>query len=124
MKKILNPIGCLAIAGTLFFAACKNNTSQTSEQTTDSTTAGTATDTMANNTAANNNDNKDADFVKDVIKANAMELKMLAAGKMKGTDATLKSDAKKMETDHKKLATTMMDYASKNNITVDTSDRP
>lgn len=122
MKKVFKPISYAALAGVIFFAACNNNTSETSETSTDTTITPSGDTAVTTTTTTVETTNKDADFVKEVVNANAEELHMLAEGKMKGTNAELKSDAKKMEADHKKLATTMMDYASKNAIMLDTAN--
>ena len=118
MKKIFS---YTAIAGIALFAACNNNTSETTETSTDTTITPSGDTAVTTTTTTVETTNKDADFVADVIKANAMELKMLAAGKTMGTDKQLRDNAKKMESDHKKLATTMMNYASDNGIAIDTS---
>jgi putative membrane protein len=131
-------IASLLFAGTIFFVACNNNGSSTSSN--DSTTAGGDSTTMNNNmsgsdtmnrnnnmsaNANNNTSNKDENFVQDVIQSNAKEIAWLNAGIAKGTDKQLKSDAKMMLADHKKMDGELRAYATKKNISmpnIDTSD--
>jgi putative membrane protein len=118
MKK-LAIIGNLIFAGALMMASCDSATSEKVEEKVDTMASniGAAVDSLGNNDA-----DDDADFVQDVTRSNAMELHMLAQGRTMGTNAELKSAAKKMETDHKKLASEMREYAAKKNIALDTAD--
>lgn len=118
MKK-LAIIGNLIFAGALMMASCDSATSEKVEEKVDTMASniGAAVDSLGNNDA-----DDDADFVQDVTKSNAMELHMLAQGRTMGTNAELKSAAKKMEADHKKLASEMKEYAAKKNIALDTAD--
>jgi len=119
--------GC---AVTLSVYSCGNGSSSTS--TSDSTSMTSKIDTVMQN-AKNAVDtgikdvkqafqgNVDSNFVCDVYAANWGEINMLQNGIDKGTDATLKKDAKHMIADHKKLSEWLKDYASKNNYVLPTS---
>ncbi|WP_276132015.1 DUF4142 domain-containing protein [Polluticoccus soli] len=125
MKKILLA-SSLAMAGALFLASCDSSTSEKIEEKADTigSKIDAAVDNMGNRLDSMNKHDAedDADFVKDAMKSNTMELHMLADGKSKGTDAELKSAAKKMEADHKKLGADLKAYAAKKNIAADTAD--
>jgi putative membrane protein len=118
MKKLII-IGNIILAGTFFLASCDSTTSEKIEGRAD--TIGSKIEASVDSMGYNDADD-DADFVREAVKSNNMELHMLADGKTKGTDAELKSAAKKMEADHKKLANEMKAYASKKNIELDTAD--
>lgn len=62
---------------------------------------------------------QDADFTKDVIKADAEEMHLLDLAIAKGTSKAVRDLAKTMKPDHEKLEATFNAYASKNGITVD-----
>jgi putative membrane protein len=68
-------------------------------------------------------ENQDANFVQDAIKANNKELYLLKLGVDKGTSKELKSHAKMMWDDHQKLGEQLNAYAAAHNITVST-DQP
>ena len=57
--------------------------------------------------------NPDSDFVVKASLDNAMEIRLLQAGIEKGTDKLLKTDAKSLITDHKKLGASVKAYAAK-----------
>jgi len=117
MKQIIKPINYLLIAGICILAACKNNT--TSEKIKSAVDTMSAKVQNAVDTAkARYDQSKDADFVKDVSKANASELHLLALGIQKG-GKDVKASAHHMQADHKKLGEEMSAYAAKNNIKVD-----
>jgi predicted outer membrane protein len=69
----------------------------------------------------------------DVLEMNAREIAWLNTGINKGMDSELKSNAKKMLSDHEALRKELKDYAQKNNIMtphtdtsniVDITDKP
>ncbi len=57
--------------------------------------------------------NPDSDFVVKARLDNAMEIRLLQASIEKGTDKLLKTDAKSLITDHKKLGASLKAYAGK-----------
>jgi putative membrane protein len=111
------------LASIFLFASCDSTTSEKVEEKMDTLAnkVENAADNLGNRTDSMDKGD-DADFVEDAVKLNNMELHMLAEGRTKGTNAELKSAAKKMEADHKKLAKKMSEYAAKKNITIDTAD--
>jgi putative membrane protein len=125
MKKIVKLLGYSALAAIISLGACKNTTSEKTEENVDTFASKVegAVDNMGNkiDSMKMNDTEDDADFVKEASADNNKELHMLAMGKTKGTNAEVKSNAKMMEADHKKLAATMKDYAAKHNITLDTT---
>jgi putative membrane protein len=125
MKKIVKVLGYSVLAGFIIFASCDSTTSEKIEEKADTIANKVegAVDNMGNkiDSMQMNDAEDDADFVKEAIADNNKELHMLAMGKTKGTNAEVKSNAKKMEADHKKLANTLKDYAAKHNITLDTT---
>lgn len=117
MKQIIKPINCLLIAGLFSFAACKNNnTGEKIQSAVDTVSA--KVQNAVDTAKAKYDQYKDADFVKDVSKANASELHLIALGIQKG-GKDVKASAHHMQADHKKLAEEMNAYAAKNKITVD-----
>lgn len=110
MKNIKQQLNVILFAGMLVFMSCNND--GTNRTGTDTTMAGVR-------------ETREEDFVTDVLDMNAREIAWLNAGINKGTDSELKSQAKKMLSDHETLRNDLKDYAQKNNITVpdtDTSD--
>jgi len=130
MKKMFQNAGYAIIGCSMMLsvAACNSSTT-TSTSSTDSTSSMAADHTASpvaspvDSAAANAPKGaSDANFVMDVAKANAGEMKMLQAGIDKGTSKMLKEDAKKMLADHAKLAQQAQDYAAKHNITLPAPD--
>lgn len=121
MRKTIKLLSYAAFAGVFLITACNNTTSEKVEEKMD-TMANNAQNAMNNMTDDKNDSADDAEFVRDIAKSNDMELHMLAQGRTMGTDAELKSNAKKMEADHKKLAQQVKEYAASKNITLDTAD--
>ena len=108
------------LASVFLFASCDSTTTENVEEEMDTLAdkIENATDNLGNRMDKDD----DADFVQDAVKANNMELHMLAEGKTMGTNAELKSAAGKMEADHKKLGKKLSDYAAKKSIVIDTAD--
>ena len=134
MKKMFQNAGYAVIGCSMMLsvASCGNSTTtstssadSTSSMAADHTSTAIATPAASPADSATANAPKgmsDADFVMDVAKGNAGEIKMLQMGVDKGTSKMLKDDAKKMLADHKKLAQQAQDYASKHNITLPAPD--
>jgi putative membrane protein len=116
MKK-MNKISYLLFPGLLFLGACNSNTGQKVENSFD--TMSQKVENAIDTVKSDYRENKDENFVKDVIKANTSELHLIALAKEKGTNKELKSHAKMMEGDHKKLGEKMQAYAASKNIKVD-----
>jgi putative membrane protein len=116
-------LSAFALASVFLVASCDSTTTEKVEEKMDTlgNKVENAADDLRNRIDSMDKDD-DADFVQDAVKANNMELHMLAEGRTHGTNAEVKSTAKKMEADHKKLGAKLKDYAAKKNITVDTAD--
>lgn len=131
MRSTNGKIIALALAGSLSFAAC-NNAGNNASNTTDSVKAKlqeagqkigdaantvgndikNAADTVVNKAQEAFNRNPDSSFAVKATISNEKELKILDEGTVKGTDKELKTDAKKMIADHKKLRAELKTYAS------------
>lgn len=109
-------INYLLLSASILLGACNTQTSQKVENTMD--TVGQKIENAVDTVKANFQENRDEDFVQDVIKANTKELHLLALAQKKGTNKEVKSHAKTMEADHKKMGSQMEEYAKKKNITV------
>jgi len=127
----------LLLGSTLTFAAC-NNSGNNTNNTSDSVKAKlqeagqkvenaantvgekikTAADTIADKARNAFNNNPDSAFVVKATVSNEKELKILEAGVEKGTNKALKSDAKKMIADHKKLRAALKSYGASKNYTL------
>lgn len=118
----MNKISFLFLSGSILLGACNTQTGQKVENAMD--TAGQKIENAVDTVKANIQENRDEDFVQDVIKANAGEIHLLTLAEQKGTNKELKSHAKMMLADHKKLADQMQEYAKKKNITanIDSND--
>lgn len=121
-------LGCLLTAA---ITSCGNDNTTSSADATDSTANGTGGDTSG--TASNLDDraksgvdsladkinsifssgNPDSSFVLNAGTQNEDEMKLLQAGIDKGTSAELKSHAKMMLADHKKMGQEVKAYAAK-----------
>lgn len=63
-------------------------------------------------------DEKDADFIVDVIAGNYAELKLAELAKNKSTKQEVKDIARMLETDHTKIITELKGYANKKGISI------
>jgi putative membrane protein len=117
MKNIKWQFNFVLIAGMLAFASCNNDD----------------TDPTGIGSTADGRETMEEDFVTDVLDMNAKEIAWLNAGISKGVDNELKSEAKKMLSDHEALRSELKEYAQKNHIElpntdtsgiVDITDRP
>lgn len=113
----MNKITYLFLSGSILLGACNSNTGQKMENAVDTVTA--KVENAVDSAKANYKEDRDEDFVKDVIKANTGELHLLALAQKKGINKELKSHAKTMEADHKKMGEEMKGYAEKKGIKVD-----
>lgn len=111
-------IGLAVLFGALTFASCDSETTENVED---------RMDTIAENVEAkvdqvvDKDDNKE--FVNDAVENNNKELYFLALGKQMG-GADVKSSAKMMEADHKKMGDEVMAYAKAKGVAIeaDTTD--
>ena len=121
----------LLIAGLLSVTACNN--SQTNQASNMVDSAAAKADTMAanvktdvQNAASDVRDamvhNPDSSFAVKAAATNMAELKVLQAGIDNGTGKDLKSHAKMMMADHKKLGAGMKAYADKKGYTLPADD--
>jgi len=120
MKKIFKKIsyGIAPLILILIFYSCKSSSSSNSSSDSTTTTL-TVHDTIrVPDSSTKKQTNPDASFVIDAAKSNSQEMQMLEAGDEQGNNKKLKSNAKKMFTDHQKLGQQLLDYANKKNITL------
>lgn len=113
-------ISSLFLGTLLFTAACNSSTTENIKNEAD--TIAEKVDNVVDTMKANIAENREENFVKDVVKANAQELHLLALAQTKSASKSIKSAAKHMEADHKKMGETMMDYATKKNIDAKVED--
>lgn len=122
MKKTSTTLHILLVAGLLSVTACNDAQQNRAEDMADSAAA--KVDNMAQDVkegvqnATENvkdalNGNADSNFVVDATEINMAELKVLQAGINSGTNKDLKSHAKMMLADHKKLGDGVNAYAAK-----------
>ena len=123
MKQALKNTGYLFTACALSLALHSCSGTTTTTTTSDSTNSNAITidtTTHPDTTTAVKRANTDSTFLVDVAQANYQELQMLEAGATQGSNKTLKTTAKKMIDDHRKLNAEMGDYAAKKHIQLST----
>lgn len=108
----MSKLHALLFIMTVTICACKNENRSTSTETTDTTTSlqEAARNTMSDVKDALNG-NQDSNFVVDATRMNMAELKVLQEGIDKGTSKDVRSHAKMMMTDHRKLGAAVESYA-------------
>ena len=122
----------LMLAGVVSLSACGSSNSSSSSTDSSSTTmakvdtavnhAGQSVENATGNVKEAVMGNPDSNFVVKAAIDNAMELKVLQAGVDKGTNKDLKSHAKMMITDHKKLGAKVKAYADKKGYVLPADD--
>lgn len=119
----MSKLHTLLFVMTVTFSACSNETTTSTETTTDTTTTlkEGAENTMENVKDAMNG-NQDSDFVVSAIRFNITELRILQAGLDNGTSNEVKSHAKMMIADHKKLGSAIERYSSSKNYSLPPTD--
>jgi putative membrane protein len=115
MKQIKIISSALCFSYLLFTVSC-GNAGEKAEATFD--TVKEAVTNAVDSVKENIGQYRDEDFVKDVAKANAAELHLLALAQKKATSKEIKINAKRMEADHKKMDDEVNAYAAKHGISV------
>ncbi|XZF15033.1 DUF4142 domain-containing protein [Chitinophagaceae bacterium MMS25-I14] len=107
-------MNALILSGLLLVVSCSDQTQNKVSDTAD--TAVAKVENKVDEIKQDMKENKDANFVKDVLDANTKELHLLSLGETKGTSKELRNDAKKMMPDHEKMGADMKAYADKKGI--------
>src|SRR5687768_13990609 len=128
MKVSMKSLALVLASGLLAMASCnsgnENNTTgdtgTTSENTTSGMDTGTRMDTGMAGSAATANPDQEA--INTMVTSNEKEMAWLQAGINNGTSSDVKSHAKMMMADHKKLGTTVSQLITKKGLTKPTVD--
>jgi putative membrane protein len=129
MKYPIKSLSLLLMAGSITLAACGDSSETTSTTTTDTTTtttsapaAGTGgTSNMDSGANTGNATVSDAQWVSDAVAMNMAEINAHTAAQAHAATSDVKTHAKHMLTDHKKMGDEMKAYASKKNYTLPTA---
>ena len=112
MKSNLKKWHVLPFSLLLVVAACNNQNSETTA-TVDTTSASTSSETSASKGL----NDKDQNFVKDVIAANMAEIKMAQLAQQKASNKDVKDLAQMLEKDHTAVLSELKSYASQHSVT-------
>ena len=104
----------LSFAALSIFASCNNQRTEQSSTSDSSTNTAAVTDTSS----AKGNNEKDQQFVKEVVAGNIGEIKMAKLAQQKAANKEVKDLGKMLEKDHSAVLEQLKTYASKKNIQV------
>lgn len=118
MKMLSNKMYGFTLVATMIVAAsCNENTQNKVSDKVDTVT--TKVEDKIAGVKEDYKEKKDANFVSDVIKANTKELHLLTLATQKGTNKSVKSEAKMMIPDHESMGKDMSTYAMNKGIKTD-----